>query len=297
MTASQDWLREGMLAAGLVGLLLGSMFLATGSFPPMVVVESGSMMHDLDDGAVGSIDPGDLILVMNPDRVEIITYVEAKQVGNENYGYESLGMEGDVIIYRKNGGSDTPIIHRALLKAVAETTAPAQGGACTAGVYDGLEDICILTWSVPGTDINDVEEISMTLDYSCTPHGNLVIDRWVPNHEGYLTTGDNYRTNGCTIDQLRATSSDADEQWIRGRGLKDENGNPVTAVRDIWIEGISATEIPWIGAIKLFFSGTSSSVTSKSWSNLGLLFASVIAVPMLYEAIFENRKTDSDEEE
>ena len=81
MIASQDWLREGMLAAGLVGLLLGSMFLATGSFPPMVVVESGSMMHDLDDGAVGSIDPGDLILVMNPDRVEIITYVEAKQVG------------------------------------------------------------------------------------------------------------------------------------------------------------------------------------------------------------------------
>ncbi len=297
MVSTQDWLREGLLAAGLVGLLLGSMFLATGSFPPMVVVESGSMMHDLEDGSVGAIDPGDLILVMKPNRVEIITYVEAKQVGNENYGYESFGMEGDVIIYRKNGGSDTPIIHRALLKAVAETTAPAQSGTCTEGVYDGLEDICILTWSVPGTDIINVEEISMTLDYSCVPHGNLVIDSWVPKHEGYLTTGDNYRSNGCTIDQLRATSSDADEQWIRGRGLKDENGNPVTAVRDIWIEGVSATEIPWIGAIKLFFSGTSSSVTGKSWANLGLVFASVIAAPMLYEGIFENRKTDSDEEE
>ena len=27
-------------------------------------------------------------------------------------------MEGDVIVFRKNGGSDTPVIHRALLKAI-----------------------------------------------------------------------------------------------------------------------------------------------------------------------------------
>ena len=38
--------REAMLALGLVVLLLGSMWVATGSFPPMVVVESGSMMHE-----------------------------------------------------------------------------------------------------------------------------------------------------------------------------------------------------------------------------------------------------------
>ena len=54
--------REGSLALGLVVLLLGSMWISTGSFPPMVVVESGSMMHD-EDGSVGAIDPGDLILV------------------------------------------------------------------------------------------------------------------------------------------------------------------------------------------------------------------------------------------
>ena len=59
--------REGSLALGLVVLLLGSMWISTGSFPPMVVVESGSMMHD-KDGSVGAIDPGDLILVMNKNR-------------------------------------------------------------------------------------------------------------------------------------------------------------------------------------------------------------------------------------
>ena len=39
------YLREALLAVGLVFLLLGSMWLATGMFPPMVVVESGSMKH------------------------------------------------------------------------------------------------------------------------------------------------------------------------------------------------------------------------------------------------------------
>ena len=58
------YLREAFLAIGLVFLLLGSMWLATGMFPPMVVVESGSMKHS-EDGSLGAIDPGDLVLIMN----------------------------------------------------------------------------------------------------------------------------------------------------------------------------------------------------------------------------------------
>ena len=111
--------REASLAIGLVILLLGSMTIATGSYPPMVVVESGSMMHDTEDGSLGAIDPGDLVLVMNPNRADIVTYVEAMDAGNQNFGYTSHGMEGDVIIYSKNGGSDTPVIHRAILKVVS----------------------------------------------------------------------------------------------------------------------------------------------------------------------------------
>ena len=40
----------------------------------MVVVESTSMMHD-EEGSYGAIDPGDLVMVMDRDRVPIITYV------------------------------------------------------------------------------------------------------------------------------------------------------------------------------------------------------------------------------
>ena len=44
MASGFSWIREAMLAGGLVVLVLISMWVATGSFPPMVVVESGSMM-------------------------------------------------------------------------------------------------------------------------------------------------------------------------------------------------------------------------------------------------------------
>ena len=93
--------REATLAIGLVILLLGSMTIATGSYPPMVVVESGSMMHDPENGSVGAIDPGDLVLVMSPDRHQVITFAEATLEGGEHYGYETHGMPGDVIIFRR----------------------------------------------------------------------------------------------------------------------------------------------------------------------------------------------------
>ena len=288
------YFREAFLAIGLVFLLLGTMWLATGMFPPMVVVESGSMKHS-GDGSLGAIDPGDLVLVINPDRVEIITYVEATEKGSENYGYEKHGMYGDVIIYQKNGGSDTPVIHRALLKAVANNTEEPVNDNCSDGVFDKLENICILTWDVLGTNLRNVEEISLEIDYSCAPHGNLTIDRWVPNHEGYLTTGDNRITNGCTIDQLRATSSTAEDDYVRSRGLKDENGNPVTAVRDDWVVGVASSEIPWVGAIKLFFSGTSSHVSGQTWNNLFTMIAVVVIVPMIFDMFSYSNKNDEEE--
>ena len=266
------YFREAFLAIGLVFLLLGSMWLATGMFPPMVVVESGSMKHT-DEGSLGSIDPGDLVLVMNPNRVDIITFVEAADEGNKNYGYEMHGMYGDVIIYQKNGGSDTPVIHRALLKAVLNSTNEAEK-----------------TWDVPGTSLVNVSSINLVLDYPCSYHGgtfNLEIINWIPNHSGYLTTGDNPSTNGCKIDQIVATGQD------ERNGLKDENNQPVTAVQDEWIVGVASSEIPWVGSIKLFFSGTSSFVSAQTWSNLMTLIAVIVIVPMIFDLFYNS----NDEEE
>jgi signal peptidase I len=270
-TSSIDsWLREASLAVGLVILLLGSMWISTGSFPPMVVVESQSMMHD-PEGSIGSIDPGDLILVMNKDRVDIVTFVEATQEGNEHYGHESHGMPGDVIIYRKNGGQDTPVIHRAILEVVSNGTG----------------------WDVLGTSLRNVETVSLILDYECSSyHGgnyNLRIDGWEPEHSGFLTSGDN-NFGGCMIDQPSANSQG------QGGGLVDENGNPVEPVLDDWVVGVASSEIPWIGTIKLATSGTSASVTMKSWISLTLTILVILASPIAVESLM-TLNPNKDEEE
>ena len=73
----------------------------------MVVVESGSMMHD-QDGSVGAIDPGDLVLVMDPSRVEIITYLEATKEGGEHEAHDAQGDDhhrDDPETYRKRVSS------------------------------------------------------------------------------------------------------------------------------------------------------------------------------------------------
>ncbi len=261
------WAREASLAIGLVTLILGSMWISTGTFPPMVVVESSSMMHE-SEGSLGAIDPGDLILVLNKDRADVISFVEASQLGNENYGYESHGLPGDVIIYRKNGGSDTPVIHRALLEAVSNGTG----------------------WDVPGTTLRNVATISWTLDYPCSYHGgtySLKVEDWVPEHSGFLTSGDN-NNGGCMIDQPSANG--------QGGGLVDASGNPVEPVRDEWIVGIASSEIPWIGTIKLVTSGTAGSVTAKSWYSLTITILMILLSPIWLERI-SSLYPNSEEEE
>lgn len=251
------WAREASLAIGLVTLLLGSMWISTGTFPPMVVVESSSMMHEPEEGSLGAIDPGDLILVLNKDRADVISFVEATQIGNENYGYESHGMPGDVIIYRKNGGEDTPVIHRALLEAVSNGTG----------------------WDVPGTTLRNVETISWTLEYQCSYHGgtySLRVEGWEPEHSGFLTSGDN-NNGGCMIDQPAANG--------QGGGLVDESGDPVEPVMEEWIVGIASSEIPWIGTIKLLTSGTAGSVTAKSWYSLTITILLILLSPIAVERL------------
>jgi hypothetical protein len=85
-----------------------------------------------------------------------------------------------------------------------------------------------------------------------------MIQEWDPGHAGYLTLGDN---NGCNVDQGQAAYS-------RAQGLSDENGRPVLAVRDDWVQGVAGAEIPWAGTVKLLVASNSGQVTSRSWTML-----------------------------
>ena len=44
MGEAWSWAREALLASGLIATLIAVLVLMTGSWPPMVVIESGSMM-------------------------------------------------------------------------------------------------------------------------------------------------------------------------------------------------------------------------------------------------------------
>ena len=296
------WLREAILAVSLITLLVGALWASTGSFPPLVVVESTSMMHD-EQGEVGAIDPGDLILVQSPERrTRVVTYLESLEAGAVDEGYGRFGRGGDVIVYRKNGGDGTPIIHRALLlvrENATQTPDRTASESCANGTHDPLTDdpgdgrkgTCILTWDVPGTDLRGVETVTIEIpDIECTHAGQrLTITDWRPSHPGYITLGDN---NRCNIDQKDAAEGNA---YVIGLTDDTQANRRVGVVRDAWIVGVASGEVPWFGALKLkaseFYDADfdpavdtgATFVTARTWRSLLVAVILLIAAPAAAE--------------
>ena len=298
--------RELLLAAGMIGLLILALYAHTGSMPPLVVVESSSMIHDLD-GEVGSIDAGDLVLVHNQDFDTIVTFAEATEPGNSKYGYSQHGLEGDVIIYKKNGEGGTPIIHRAIMEVIpneisspnrsAPMDAPNNEHCPEGGTYDsesfdgaGVLGVCVLTWDVPGTGVRNVETVTVHFDgvqagfYDCkrSAHANaeahLVVWQWQPRHAGILTLGD---YNKCSVDQ--------GSQAVNGSSGVHSASGTVGPIRASWLIGVGGGEIPWLGTVKLMVSGEGTPgteyVPSSSFFILFALVGGVLILPMLIEPI------------
>ncbi|MBJ23484.1 MAG: hypothetical protein CMB64_02325 [Euryarchaeota archaeon] len=296
-------LKELILATSVILLLLFAMYSSTGNSPPVVVVESDSMMHD-PDGQIGAIDAGDLILVHAPNSRKIVTYAEALERSTDLKIFESHGMPGDVIVYDKNGEDRTPIIHRAILYARANFTLTPDrvNNSCDSGVYDefltddidSLTGTCVITWDVAGTSIRNSSKISWEFkEYKCDLTDNgahaqyLRIIDWVPNHEGYLTLGDN---NKCNVDQGGLATN-----FTTGGGLTDGSGNRVEAVSSEWVEGIAGAEIPWFGSVKLMTLGATSDsspgttyIPSKTWFSLTATIFVLLISPVFLEGFVNN---------
>jgi signal peptidase len=103
-------LRETASSALLVLLIGLVLFGASGVWPPMVAVESGSMEPHMERG--------DLIFVMEeqrlaPEFATADTGVVTHRTG-ESKSFRKSDDYGDVIVFRPDGkASETPIIHRA----------------------------------------------------------------------------------------------------------------------------------------------------------------------------------------
>ena len=291
--ARSGTLRDVLILLGVFGLLLGGLYLYAGVWPPAVIVESGSMMHPDDEvtyGRVGTIDPGDLVIVKAADGVEgVRTFVEG--------GDGTYGLPGDVIVYYSaNDRRTTPIIHRAM----AHVDRVGSGDDVQYRVRWGASDCPPSATREGDACVWGREGITLNLD------GHLRLTMYKPTKSGFVTKGDNPSTN-AEADQISGLSRDA--------------SGPVP-VQPAWIEGKARGELPWLGLIKLalapqynqpdcaadryhpqfHFMEESPTVKCQGWYALGRAYAPkdlwvmlgvslfvLVGLPMIYD-VLKNRR-------
>lgn len=251
--------RDIVVAAAVVGILLLSVWAYTGqSFPsqaPLVVVESGSMMHGpyrggklgsptgWDDpafGRIGTIDPGDLVLVKDVDEVDD---VETAFGSGSRGGY---GGHGDVIVFKPFGSSGTPIIHRAMLLVEASPEGCTPQADCTYRVPEAC-----------GPSFSDyVRSIQGTVEALCegtTDPITILLER-----DGLELKMTNYPCSDCgpfyTSFLTRGDNNDHNDQMAQEGGRCNAACNS-PPVRLEWVIGKARGEVPWFGMIKLMIYG------------------------------------------
>lgn len=251
--------RDILIAFTIVVIVMLALWAYCGIWPPMVVVESGSMQHSDERSFVGVIDTGDMVFVKTVDSQEdIVTYVDG-----EATNYAHYGAFGDVVIYRPNGDeARTPIIHRAVVWLELNDSAVSDD-------FDGI-DYANYTFDVPSLGKYNTTEIIVLENYG---HENLwvnislreliiyyTITDQVP-HGGFITMGDN---NAPYYDQPM-----------------NQSYEPVLPE---WIVGKAVGEIPWFGLIKLKVTGTDlTEAPRNSWINLFVTLFLILLIPFLFD--------------
>lgn len=249
------FLRDAGIAFAFVCLVLLTMYAYTGMWPPLVVVESDSMMHGTENlSSVGTIDTGDLVLVRKVDQVpEVETYLEGYVSGHRTYG-----DYGDVIIYERRGlPTATPIIHRAIMylelnpsgtsyTCAALKNVPSEGDQAKWSTLNSADTWDNLTSTL---SIYDVGWSSQTV--------TVDIRSLLSSHKsGFITKGD----HNTGIDQIVGSAG------------------PVTI--DL-VVGKARGEIPWFGLLKLWSTETlGSPAPSNSVTNLWITIAVIVAAPV-----------------
>ena len=207
-----------------------SLVVYTGMTSPFSIVMSQSMQHDPDQSEIGSIDTGDIVIVRDPDKTQIQSYVEGTQSG-----YRSFGDYGSVIIYDR-GNNQNPVIHRAILwldyNAESDTWS-----APSLDEYDG-------TWyfkyiDASGEEViveNEFNNIRGTLCFEGITVSKKDVSINLDSLEkssGFLTMGDNSISN-----------PNFDQPSIIDHLVSYED-----------IRSVPVFEIPWLGTLKILING------------------------------------------
>jgi signal peptidase len=295
------WAKDILIAFGIIIALILVLFIYTGNWPPLVVVESNSMMHEDGVSHLGVIDTGDMVLVkeidveyrsetkvfqgrdykVNTGLKEITTWTEKRD--------KHYGNWGDVIIFKKEGVEDaTPVIHRAIVWLEVNYT------YYNDTTNDGA------TFDIPSMDLYGESSVIYITDYPAFGRNgdelidleidlNALLDRAKLDGQkplsGYITKGD---WNHNMVDQFSLPSGSGD-------------GRSIDLVLPQWIIGKARFELPWFGLIKLWITGK---ITSKnpapdySWRylflTLAIVLASVIAIDFTIAFVSKRLKKDKD---
>ncbi len=279
----RDILRDGVVAFAIVATILLVLYAILGVWPPMVVVETGSMEHDDDHSMLGVIDTGDMVFISDVDsKSDIVTYVHGRASG-----HKAFGDYGDVVVYKKWGMEEhTPVIHRAM--AYAEYSETTQ--SFTVSGLEKLEYGTDYRIEGPG-DVGDLHSSRLILLDVGFKHIDVIIDFNVLEnaanpHSGYLTMGD---ANSPAIDQISG-------------GIINET------VKLSWIIGKGEVELPWFGLIKLTFQNMASGrglppgVATNSWWSISIALVLIITLPFALDIVVGEvakhiRKRKGEEEE
>jgi signal peptidase len=261
--------RDVVTALVVVIIILLSLWAWGGRWPPMVVVESGSMQHLNDASIVGVIDTGDLTFVRTLERADgVITWVEGQE-----RGYERYGDFGDVIIYHKNGITETtPIIHRALVWIEWNETTNGFD-VPSLNVTGNINGFFIWNLTTYDYDTGERDVVDFWVDVPTILNNFSSTRREV--HGGYITKGDH---NG-EVDQTSLNVT--------------PTGGKVEPVMDEWIVGVARGELPWFGLIKLWANDQIKvhPPPANSGYNLMITVGLLVIVPLLIDmAVIEYRR-------
>ncbi len=278
---------EPLVAVAIIVVLIVGLYAFTQNWPPVYVVESGSMQHGSSD-VLGVINTGDLVLAQKIPLDQITPYV----VGIQS-GYSTYGEYGDVLLYHANGQGSTPIIHRAILFLQWDPNTDKYNATDLSGLRCGNESGAV--YRTPGTKGDcGTTELDGTLDlYGIgwrSANVSIALDPTeLGEHSGFLTMGDNNLIpTGCT-----AGCS----------GLPDQESGLSTLVEPGWIVGVARGMIPWVGAVKLLLEGNAGMVPPQSWQFLGLSIVGIILLAfgihyaLRAEGIEDERRKEQEEEE
>ncbi|MDR0777859.1 MAG: S26 family signal peptidase [Methanomassiliicoccaceae archaeon] len=255
-----------LIAVGYAGISAYS-----GTSPQFYTVESGSMMHTHDSSKIGVIDTGDMVIVRDPSKMNITSYIEAHESG-----YTKFSDYGDVILYKD--GTGRTIIHRAILH---------------------IEYLGSNEWFVFGLK-------EYTGEWSCGPFNKNNYDNEpLSGTITFLNFGFKDKTVDINLGDTRFTRAGGGEVDVGTKGyvaMGDAN-NPnydKVFVKEDMVVAIATHEIPWVGVVKLYVTGTN--VDRIPPNSLPLLIGvmvgiivTLVVIGLVYDR-HQNRKKDHDEE-